>query len=60
MDKQKIETQQAGEWSLEVETLREDIEQSRNIDQRLTEEIERLKVELKAESRVVLYREADA
>jgi capsular exopolysaccharide synthesis family protein len=60
MEKQKIETQQTGQWSLEVETLREDLEQAKNIDQRLTEETERLKIELKADSRVVLYRPAEA
>src|SRR4029077_18386792 len=51
MDKQKVETQQTGEWSLEVETLREDLEQAKAIDQRLTNAIGRLKMELKAEPR---------
>jgi hypothetical protein len=62
LDKQKIETQQTGEWSLELETLRQDIEQTNAIDQRLTNEIELLKIELRAGSgaRVKFYREADA
>jgi hypothetical protein len=60
MDKQKVETQQTGQWSLEIESLREDLEQAKRIDQRLTEETERLKIEMKAGSRVALYREADA
>ncbi len=60
MEKQKVETQQTGQWSLEIETLREDLEQARRIDQRLTEETERLKIELKAGSRVALHREAEA
>jgi hypothetical protein len=59
MDRQKVETQQTGEWSLEVETLREDLEQAKAIDQQLTEQIERLKIEMRAEPRVVPYREAD-
>ncbi len=59
LEKQKVEVQQTGQWSLEVETLREDLEQAKSIDQRLTEETERLKIELKADSRVVLYRPAE-
>ena len=60
MEKQKVETQQTGEWSLEIEALRGDVEQEKAIDQRLTDEMQRLKIEMKAGSRVTLYREADA
>jgi hypothetical protein len=60
MEKQKVDTQQTGQWSLEIESLREDLEQVKNIDHRITEEIERLKLEQQAGSRVALYREADA
>jgi capsular exopolysaccharide synthesis family protein len=59
LEKQKVEVQQTGTWSLEVETLREDIAQATSIDQRLTEETERLKIETHAEQRVLLYREAE-
>ncbi len=59
MDKQTVETKQTGEWSLEVETLKDDLLQAKVIDQRVTTEIEQLKVELKADSRVVKYRDAE-
>ncbi len=60
MDKQSVETKQTGEWSLEVETLKDDLMQAKIIDQRLTTEIEQLKVELKADPRVLKYRDAEA
>jgi hypothetical protein len=44
---------------LSEQRIRE-LEQAKSIDQRLTQEIERLKIALKAGSRVALYREADA
>jgi hypothetical protein len=59
MEKLKVETPQTGQWSLEIDTLREELEQAKSIDQRITEEMERLKVELNAGSRVTLYREAE-
>lgn len=60
LDKHKIETSQTGDWSLEVEALKEDLDQAKEIDKRLTTEIEQLKVELKAESRVVQFRMAES
>jgi hypothetical protein len=59
MQKCKVETRQSHVPSLEVETLQEEIEQIKKIDQRITETIEYLKIETRAESRVVLYREAE-
>jgi tRNA(Met) C34 N-acetyltransferase TmcA len=55
MQKCKVETN----WSLEVETVQEQIAQIQKINQRITETIEYLKIETKAESRVVLYRESE-
>jgi tRNA(Met) C34 N-acetyltransferase TmcA len=59
MQKCKVATKQSHEPSLDVETLQEQIAQIQKIDQRITETIEYLKIETKAESRVVLYREAE-
>lgn len=60
LDRHQLEPTRTGEWSLEVEQLKDDLIQAKEIDQRLTTEIEHLKIELKAESRVHKYREAEA
>jgi hypothetical protein len=59
MQKCKVAIKPSHDPSLEVETLQQQIEQIQKIDQRITETIELLKIETKAESRVVLYRPAE-
>ncbi len=59
LDKHTVETTQAGEWSLEVETLKGDLLQAKTIDQKLTAEIEQLQAELKADSHLEIYRWAE-
>lgn len=48
----------AGSSVIELESLRDEIDQRKKIDQKITEEMTRLSVEEKAENRVTLYREA--
>jgi hypothetical protein len=58
LEKLPVETQQSGTWALETEALQADIGHMQGFDFRLIEEIERLKLDCKARSRVMLYREA--
>ncbi len=59
MQKCKVATKPSQDWSLEVETVQQEIDQIQKIDQRITETVEYLKIEAKAESRVALYRVAE-
>lgn len=58
LDKQTPAIVSPGNWSLEVEALKEDLLLAQKIDRQIVEEIERLKIELRADTRVVRYRDA--
>jgi len=47
-------------WAVDLDLLRDELEQLRGIDREITDQIIRLKVEEGAESRVKLYRKADS
>lgn len=58
LEKHQGEAVAGGQFVIELEALREEIDQVKKIDQRITEEITKMNVEEKAENRVELYREA--
>jgi capsular exopolysaccharide synthesis family protein len=59
IETQQVQTKKLGGDSFELELLQKEIDQRETMDGRVTEEIERLSIELQAPPRVVLHRPAE-